>query len=331
MDTAFTVSFGPNEAEALCASAAVACFARIDEIERLLTKFSDTSDVAVVRGIPSGGVAVVSHEMMDVLVASVKVCAATGGAFDPTVEARSFGELILDVENFRVGVKNAPVELDFGGIAKGYALDECAKILRSEQYELSDWLLDGGTSTLAMKKSVEAIAKRYRLGTVVCYGDFDKSAAERISGLNDEVRVYNKAARKLKKPVIAEDVYIRREGSTVYYNSSAFDEAADPEVLKEMKVNGAQKSRFTKFKKDVRDQVAKGIPLFWGVRLGIYPEPGIPQTAGGHMRLIIGYNDKKNEILYTDSWGAGHELKRMPVEWAWTISRCLMFLKPLNR
>ena len=23
------------------------------------------------------------------------------------------------------------------------------------------------------------------------------------------------------------------------------------------------------------------------------------------MRLIIGYNDKKNEILYTDSWGAG--------------------------
>lgn len=148
MDTKFTVSFGPNEAEALCASAAVACFARIDEIERLLTKFSDTSDVAVVRAIQSGGVAVVSHEMMDVLVASVKVCAATGGAFDPTVEARSFGELILDVENFRVGVKNAPVELDFGGIAKGYALDECAKILRSEQYELSDWLLDGGTSTL---------------------------------------------------------------------------------------------------------------------------------------------------------------------------------------
>ena len=148
MDTKFTVSFGPNEAEALCASAAVACFARIDEVERLLTKFSDTSDVAVVRAIQSGGVAVVSHEMMDVLVASVKVCAATRGAFDPTVEARNFGELILDVENFRVGVKNAPVALDFGGIAKGYALDECAKILRSEQYELSDWLLDGGTSTL---------------------------------------------------------------------------------------------------------------------------------------------------------------------------------------
>jgi hypothetical protein len=253
--------------------------------------------------------------------------------------AKKIVDNVIDESKGRgdVFVDNVPM-VDQG--QKGYcAVATAERVLRYYGVEIDEHQIaeaagttaDGGTSTLAMKKSVEAIAKRYRLGTVVCYGDFDKGAAERISGLNDEVRVYNKAARKLKKPAIAEDVYIRREGSTVYYNSSAFDEAADPEVLKEMKVNGAQKSKFTKFKKDVRDQVAKGIPLFWGVRLGIYPEPGIPQTAGGHMRLIIGYNDKKNEILYTDSWGAGHELKRMPVEWAWTISRCLMFLKPLNR
>ena len=49
------------------------------------------------------------------------------------------------------------------------------------------------------------------------------------------------------------------------------------------------------------------------------------------MRLIIGYNDKKNEILYTDSWGAGHELKRMPVDWAWTITHSLMYMKPLSK
>ena len=67
------------------------------------------------------------------------------------------------------------------------------------------------------------------------------------------------------------------------------------------------------------------------MRLAIYPEPGIPQTAGNHMRLIIGYNDKKKEVLYTDSWGAGHELKRMPADWAWTISHCLMYMKPLTR
>ena len=29
------------------------------------------------------------------------------------------------------------------------------------------------------------------------------------------------------------------------------------------------------------------------------------------MRMIIGYNDKTKAILFSDSWGAGHELKQM--------------------
>ena len=147
MDTEFAVSFGASENEALCAAAATACFARIDEIEGLLTKFNDTSDVALIGALKPGETAVVARETMEVLVASAEICAATLGAYDPTVEARRFGDLILDVEHYRVGVKAPGVKLDFGGIGKGYALDECAKILRSEQFELHNWLLDGGTST----------------------------------------------------------------------------------------------------------------------------------------------------------------------------------------
>ena len=37
-------------------------------------------------------------------------------------------------------------------------------------------------------------------------------------------------------------------------------------------------------------------------------------AAGGHMRIIIGYNKTTNEVLYSDSWGNGHEEKRMPLE-----------------
>ena len=187
-----------------------------------------------------------------------------------------------------------------------------------------------GTSTRAMKNSVEAIGRRFRLGTVVCYGDVDKDDSARIAGLEAEVRTYNRTAKKLKKPEISSDTYAKRSGNTVSYNPAALDRAMDPEVLKEMKVNGAQKPKFMKFKKNVHDQVLKGIPLIWGVTLGMYPEPGLMQSSGGHMRLIIGFNDKKNEILYTDSWGAGHELKRMPADWAWTITRCLMYMKPLT-
>ena len=28
---------------------------------------------------------------------------------------------------------------------------------------------------------------------------------------------------------------------------------------------------------------------------------------------------------------AGHELKRMSADWAWTISHCLIYMKPLTR
>ena len=234
-----------------------------------------------------------------------------------------------------VFVDNVPM-VDQG--QKGYCAAAAAeRVLRYYGVEIDEHQIaeaagttsEGATSTVEMKNTVEAIGKRFRLGTVVCFGDLDKGVEARIAGLVDEVRVYNKMAKKLKKPAISDDVYITRRGNYVSYSPAALDRAMDPEVLKEMKVNGAQKSKFTKFKKDIHEQVSKGIPLFWGVTLGIYPEPGLPQETGGHMRLVIGYNDKKNEILYTDTWGAGHELKRMPAEWAWTITHCLMYMKPL--
>ena len=87
MDTEFRVSFGEGEDKALCASAAAVAFERIDELERLLSRFNDTSDVAVIRALRPGQVATVASETMSILVECARVCAATGGAFDPTVGA----------------------------------------------------------------------------------------------------------------------------------------------------------------------------------------------------------------------------------------------------
>ncbi len=189
---------------------------------------------------------------------------------------------------------------------------------------------EGGTYAKDMKDAIDSIGRRFRLATVTLYGDFEKPVNERIQGLTKEVASYNKAAKKLKKPEIGEDVYIKREGNMIMYDPRAADEAMDPEVLKDMKVNGGLKSKYKKFMDNVHQYVNAGMPLFWSVTLGTYPETDLPQTRGGHMRLIIGYNDKKREILYTDTWGKGHELKRMPADWAWTISRCLMVMKPLK-
>lgn len=178
MNTAFTVTIRSDDA-ALASSAAEAAFARIDGIERLLSRFNDTSDVACISALKPGEVGVVAPETMDALVACANVCAATGGAFDPTVgpvmrrlkkagmkweglskevleDAFARGgmqRLVLDVEHRRVSVerdrlgRDTPLELDFGGIGKGFALDACAKVLEDEQFEMTDYLLDAGTST----------------------------------------------------------------------------------------------------------------------------------------------------------------------------------------
>ncbi len=85
-----------------------------------------------------------------------------------------------------------------------------------------------------------------------------------------------------------------------------------------------------KFFRALRSSIEKGLPLLWSLELGIYPEvPQLaPQTSGGHMRLIIGYNDNTEEIIFTDSWGAKHEAKRMKMAHCYNASRGLFLLKP---
>ena len=146
MDTEFTVTVDSGDPD-LAASAAQSCFDRIDALELMLTRFGDTSDVAVIRALAPGEVAAVSREATNLLAICARVCAATAGAFDPTVERRNFSDLVIDVSSCRVRSMGR-VELDFGGIGKGFALDECRKILEGEQFDLHNWLLDAGTSTV---------------------------------------------------------------------------------------------------------------------------------------------------------------------------------------
>lgn len=87
-----------------------------------------------------------------------------------------------------------------------------------------------------------------------------------------------------------------------------------------------------KFMEYIRSSVAEGIPLLWALNLGIAPEfpplPAVGQMTGGHMRMIIGYNEAKGQLLFTDSWGAGHELKRMRLADAFQVTDGLYLLQP---
>lgn len=85
------------------------------------------------------------------------------------------------------------------------------------------------------------------------------------------------------------------------------------------------------FRKEIERCVGEGVPLLWGLELGRFPEdpPPTRQASGNHMRLVIGYNAR--EILFTDSWGAGHELGRMAMRDAFAATGGLFVMQPAVR
>lgn len=112
----------------------------------------------------------------------------------------------------------------------------------------------------------------------------------------------------------------------------AFKVTFKPLVNPELYYSGNGKRRVSdkEYLAIIKDNVDKGVPLLWGLVLGDKPEdpPLSRQTRGGHMRMVIGYNLAKNQVLFTDSWGAGHELKRMALLDAYDVTMGLYSMAP---
>ena len=86
---------------------------------------------------------------------------------------------------------------------------------------------------------------------------------------------------------------------------------ADPATLRAV---AAETSEYRKFVPTVKKYVDKGIPLVWEIP--------------GHIRLLIGYDEANGLIAYSDSWGAGHELKTMPAAEAFLLTQALFAVRP---
>lgn len=169
----------------------------------------------------------------------------------------------------------------------------------------------GGTSSDAMLGVLKKLSTRLK----VRVREVEKSDVKQILGLISD---YNRAAKRADAAPLPEQGNMIDVGE-VY-------QAMNVEVLREVRTKN--KSDLTRFQRAVQSHIDEGTPLLWTVMLGKVPEPHIPQNAGGHMRLIIGYNAKTAEILFSDSWGAGHELKRMSAADAWTITTGATSVEP---
>ena len=170
---------------------------------------------------------------------------------------------------------------------------------------------DGGTSGDAMLSALKKLSNRLK----VRVREVEKFDIKQILGLITE---YNRAAKRVGTALVPD------QGGMIDVNNVY--RSMDVDVLRD--VRNKNKSDLNRFLRDVASHVEEGTPLLWMVMLGKVPEPEIPQNAGGHMRLIIGYNSKTNEVLFSDSWGAGHELKRMSASDAWTITNGTICIEP---
>jgi len=197
-------------------------------------------------------------------------------------------------------------------VMRYYGLD----VNQHEMAEISNTATNGGTSGQEMAKALKAAAGNYhtRVLTLFEYDYSDKAGWRELVKTGKD---YNRAAKKAgKKEFRSDAIHIRM---LLTYG--------DPDVLKEVRASG---TKYERFKSTVAKYVDDGLPVLWALCLGVYPEKGIPQTRGGHMRLIIGYNKKTQEILYSDSWGAGHEIKRMKMDEAYTMTEGMWILQPAH-
>jgi hypothetical protein len=154
------------------------------------------------------------------------------------------------------------------------------------------------------------------------FGVFVRAHYEiKLQSFIDMVNDYNRLAKKAGKKQI---VYGKEIDVSGIYNNM------DYELLKKARCE-KNKNGFKNFQSDIIKHVDQGIPLAWSVILGIVNEKGLPQAGGGHMRIVSGYNKDKKEIEYSDSWGKGHEGKKMPMDDAWTITTGLYSFDPRKK
>lgn len=192
-------------------------------------------------------------------------------------------------------------------VARYYGLDV-------DQHEMAQLAQTGenGTSLSQMEEALKRVTGRLHVSTTKRF-DYD------VNQYNEDIRDYNSAAKRADAPKYEPDPNL--------IDPSSLLRAVKPEVYLAAKI---KQSGFKRFNARIEEYIEKGIPVVWSLQLGMFKEEGIPQTGGGHMRLIIGYNKKTGDILYSDSWGAGHELKRMPAGQGWAMTMALFTMAPTS-
>lgn len=168
--------------EARAKRAVEAAFAEVAIVHRLMSFHARDSDLSRLRQAPVGACVRVNARTHEVLQWSLRIAAATAGAFDPTIAMRQVACAVLPVpespfvpdaqaswrdiellagERVRL---SKPAWIDLGGIAKGYAVDRAIEVLQAHGVERA--CVNAGGDLRVCGPRAEAVAVRSADGTL---------------------------------------------------------------------------------------------------------------------------------------------------------------------
>ncbi|MGJ8697122.1 MAG: C39 family peptidase [Verrucomicrobiaceae bacterium] len=230
-----------------------------------------------------------------------------GSLDDNVVEKENGDVLVTNVPMVDQGEKGYCVVASVERVARYFGLD----VDQHELAQLADTSAEG-TYPDKMEKAFKRLTGRIHVRTLKLM-DYDYK--QTVS----DYKAYEKEARKQGAETF--DIDLDRS----YIIAQGFWANLNPEIFKVVK---AREAKYDFFKRKTKEFVDQGVPICWTLYLGMFKEGDMPQSRGGHMRLIVGYNEEKEEVLYTDSWGEGHELKRMPAIEAWCMTTGMYAMVP---
>ncbi|MCJ7579311.1 MAG: FAD:protein FMN transferase [Candidatus Aminicenantes bacterium] len=160
MGTTFEIILAESNPEyALQVSQAV--FSEIDHLEALFNRFDPCSEISMINRLQFGQSLSISVDVYDCLKTAFFVQGQTHGAFDinyavssqihsewkkkSVVLRKSKNEFLVEYAKNPLEHTKSGMELDLGGIGKGFALDKALDILHD--WSIDNALLHGGTST----------------------------------------------------------------------------------------------------------------------------------------------------------------------------------------
>ncbi len=108
-----------------------ALFDEVSRIERLLSIFQKNSEIAKINQNQSAGPISVEQETLAVIQAAFLIADQSSGAYDPTLSDFGSRSLTADLKKGILIRDQAGIQINLGGIGKGYALDRAASLLRS--------------------------------------------------------------------------------------------------------------------------------------------------------------------------------------------------------